>query len=149
MSHHVIRSMISARLDGELSQSEAETLRVHLEHCAECRDYERSLRVLSEGIKSLDSGVSDDWADIVRSVRWAEEESRVWSPVEQVARRFVTGLAVVVLVFISLAMIAQPDEPVVIEPYLAGEQADSSAAALLAREAISKDDLLLAAASRR
>ncbi len=138
-------------MDGEGDRSKERFMREHLDRCAECRAFEEGIRALRSGLRSLEPVVPGPGFinAVLRRTRKAQEEYRLWSPVELVARRFVTGLAVAVLIFVSLAMITQPEEPVIIEPYLAGEQSDSSSALLLARDVISNDDLLLAAVSRK
>jgi predicted anti-sigma-YlaC factor YlaD len=151
MTHRTVRRLVSALVDGEGERSKDHLIRVHLEHCAECRAYEAEIKALRSELRSVESVEPGPLfiTDVLRRTRMAQEEYILWSPVELVARRFVTGLAAAVLIFVSLAMITQPEESVVIEPYLAGEQGDSSNVSLLARDVISNDDLLLAAASRR
>lgn len=151
MTHRTIRRLLSARLDGESNPSQDSLLRSHLERCQACRLYEEGLKSLRADLRSVEPVVLSPGfpSDVLRRTRMVQEEYRLWTPVELVARRFVTGLAAAVLVFVTLAMIVQPEEPVVIEPYLAGEQNDSSSVSLLARDVISNDDLLLAAASRK
>ncbi|MEX2190349.1 MAG: zf-HC2 domain-containing protein [Bacteroidota bacterium] len=151
MTHRTVRRLLSARLDGEGDPSKESGVHEHLEQCEECRAYEDGMRSLRAGLRSLNAEMPGPelLSGVLRRTRLAQEEYKLWSPVELVARRFVAGLAAAVLIFVSLAMIAQPDEPMVIEPYLAGEQNDSSSVSLLARDVISNDDLLLAAASRK
>ncbi|MEX2116310.1 MAG: hypothetical protein WEB37_05435 [Bacteroidota bacterium] len=151
MTHRTVRRLVSERMDGEGDHSMDHLIREHLECCAECKAYEAEITALRSELRSVESVEPGPLfiTAVLRKTRIAQEEYILWSPVELVARRFVTGLAAAVLLFVSLAMITQPEEPVVIEPYLSGEQSDSTSASLLAREVISKDDLLLAAASRR
>lgn len=151
MTHRTVRRLLSARMDGEGDPLHDALVRTHLEGCQACRDYEESLKSLREDLRSVEPlALSAGFlSGVIRQTRIVQEEYRLWTPVELVARRFVTGLAVAVLVFVTLAMIIPPEQPVVIEPYLAGEQNDSSSVSLLARDVISKDDLLLAAASRK
>jgi len=151
MNHADVRKLISSLRDGELDDAGKEVVAGHVKDCEGCRQYEQAVRSMSSGIRALTpftlrQGFTHD---VVRSVRQTTEESRLWSSVELVARRLVLALGAAVLVFVTLAMIVQREEPVVIEPYLAGEQSDSSAArTLLAKETISKDDILLAAVTR-
>ena len=151
MTHRTIRRLISAQVDGESDRSKDEMIREHLERCEECRAFRAEIDALRSDLRSLDPLVPGPAfvAAVLRRTRVEQEEYRLWSPVEQVARRFVSGLAVAVLIFVSLAMVAQPEEPVVFERYIAGEQSDSTSASLLAGEVISNDDLLFAAVSRK
>lgn len=148
MNHSDARMLISALIDGEIDDAGRQSVGEHLESCAECAAFEREVRSMSSDIRGVAPyAIPEGFTrDVVRSVRRWEEETRAWSPVELLARRLVLGLAAVVLVFVSLAMIVQEEEPVMVERFLSGEQADSSATrVLLGTEAISKDDVLLAA----
>ncbi len=151
MTHRTVRRLLSARMDGEGDPLQDQLVRAHLERCLDCRLYEDGLKSLRGDLRSVEPVAlgAGFLSGVLRRTRLVQEEYRLWTPVELVARRFVAGLAVAVLVFVTLAMIVRPEEPMVIEPYLAGEQNDSSSVSLLARDVISKDDLLLAAASRK
>lgn len=51
--HEEIRRMLSACLDGELTQGEEQRVRVHLEGCAECRQAYEELARLQQMTRSL------------------------------------------------------------------------------------------------
>lgn len=152
MNHINIRQMISASVDGELGPEETAVMARHVDECAECRRYRDQLLQTSAAIKAAgDFRLAEGFTyQIVRSVRREVEESRLWLPVEQIARRFVLGLSIVVMIVVSLSMVMQPEEPIIMEPYLAGEQSDSSVTrTLLTKEELSKDDILFAAVTRK
>ena len=144
--------MISAFADGELGENDRQVVVGHMEHCQECRMFHEHIRRTSRVIKEAgDVRLAEGFAyEVLRRARKEQEESRQWLPVEQIARRLVLALAVAVVLFVSLSMVMQPDEPVIMEPYLAGEQADSSIArTLLTKEELSKADILFAAVTRK
>lgn len=152
MNHDHIRQMISAYVDGELGATDQQVAIGHMEHCQECRLFHEHIRQTSLAIKEAgDVQLAEGFTyDVLRAARQKREESRQWLSVEHIARRFVMGLTVAVMIFVSLSMVMQQDEPVMMEPYLAGEQADSSVArTLLTKEDLSKDDILLAVVTRR
>ena len=151
MNHDSVRKLLSALVDGEIDDAGRSAVKEHLKDCPDCLKFEKTLRGVSSGIRGvapfeLREGFAQD---VVRTIRRREEETRAWSPVELLARRLVLGLAAMVLIFVSLAMVAQQEEPVVVERFLSGEQVDSSTTRLLlAKETISKDDVLIAAVTR-
>lgn len=151
MTHRTVRRLLSARLDGEGDPAQDSRVQMHLETCQACRVYEDDLKTLRGDLRSVAPVVlgKEFLSEVLRQTRTKQEQYRLWTPVELVARRFVVGLAAAVFAFVTIAMIVRPDEPVVIEPYLAGETNDSSSVSLLARDVISNDDLLLAVASRK
>jgi anti-sigma factor RsiW len=152
MNHKKIRELISAFADGELGPRDQQTATSHLEQCNECRVFLEQLRQASLAIREAgDFRLPEGFTyDILRSARREREESSQWLPVEQIARRFVLGLTIAVIVFVSLSMIMRPSEPVIMEPYLSGEQADSSVTrTLLTKENLSTDDVLIAAVTRK
>lgn len=152
MNHKNMRKMISAFVDGELDSGDQQVLLSHLEQCHECRLFHDHVRQTSLAIKEAgDVRLSEGFVyEVLRTARQEREESRQWLPVEQIARRFVLGLTVAVMIFVSLSMVMQPDEPVIMEPYLSGEQSDSSVTrTLLTKEELSKDDILFAVVTRK
>ena len=151
MTHREVRRLISARMDGEGDRLTDQIVDEHVDRCSECRAFKRGLMALRSDLRSFEPVVpGPDFVNaVLRRTRIQSEEYRLWSPVELAARRFVTALAAAVLIFVSVAMISQPEEIVVIDRYLSGEQSDSTSATLLANDVISNDDLLLAASSRK
>lgn len=151
MTHRTVRRLISARMDGEHDRGTDQIVDEHVNQCSECRAYEAGMMALRSDLRSVEPIVLGPGfiSAVVRKTRMEQEEYRLWSPVELVARRFVTGLAAAVLILVGVAMISQPEETVVIDRYLSGEQSDSTSTSLLANDVISNDDLLLAASSRK
>ncbi|MBI2620052.1 MAG: zf-HC2 domain-containing protein [Ignavibacteriales bacterium] len=152
MSHSSMRRLASAFVDGEINELDRNRVQRHLLACPECRAYERGLRSLSDDIRaSADANLPASFPyTVMRAVRKDEEDVRQWFPVERAARRLLGVLCAVVILFVGVGMMITPAEPVLIEPYLAGEPADSSVIrTLLTKDSISKDDVLLAAVTRK
>lgn len=152
MNHKDLREQISAFKDGELDEAGQRLVTDHLRSCLECRQYLAMLddtRAIIRERGALDLG-GNFTAGVMRSVRSDEELAMTWLPVERFARRLVLGLSFAVVLFVTISMMFQPREPVVIDPYLAGERSDSSVTrTLLTKENISKDDVLFAAVTRK
>lgn len=149
--HQKTKALISAWVDGELDQADRSVVEDHLVSCPHCAGYERELRAISVGMHSITpADLSPQFpSSVVRAIRNETAESRIWQPAEVFARKCVTGLAALVVIFVGVAMTTQPEEPVVAEPYLVGEPADSAATrTLLSQEALSKNDILLAVVSK-
>ena len=152
MNHRNMRKKISAFIDGELGSADQHILKSHMDQCPECRSYRDQIRHTSTAIKEAgDFRLPEGFAyEVLRIARKEREESRQWLPVEQIARRFVLGLTIAVIMFVSLSMVIQEDEPIIMEPYLSGEVSDSSVTrTLLSKEELSKDDIMLAAVTRK
>ncbi len=152
MNHTIFRELISAYADGEISGDEQTMLTRHMEQCAECRLFLEQIRQTSLAVKATgDIRLAQHFTyGVLRSVRQEQEESRAWLPIEHIARRFVFGLSVAVMLFVSVSIVLETEDPVVMEPYLAGEQTDSSVTrTLLTKEDLSKEDVLFAAVTRR
>ncbi len=152
MNHKHIRQMISAYVDGELDANGQKVMLGHMEHCEECRLFHEHVRQTSTAIREIgDIRLAEGFTyEVVRAARREREASRQWLPVEHIARRFVLGLTVAVMVFVSLSMVMKQEDPVIMEPYLVGEPADSSVTrTLLTKEELSKDDILFAVVTRR
>ncbi len=152
MNHRNTRKMISAFVDGELGLADQQVLKNHMDQCPECRSYHDQLRHTSAAIKEAgDLHLPEGFAyEVLRVARKDRDESRQWLPVEQIARRFVLGLTIAVIIFVTLSMVIQQDEPILMERYLSGEVSDSSVTrTLLSKEDLSKDDILLAAVTRK
>jgi anti-sigma factor RsiW len=152
MNHRDLRQLISAYKDGELVEHDVQVVQDHMHSCRECREYLVLLQATGDIIRGADVvHLGPEFTNgVMRSVRRDEEQSMLWLPVEQFARRLVLGLSFAVILFVTLSMMFQPREPVVIEPYLAGERSDSSVTrTLLTKDTISKDDVLLAAVTHR
>ena len=152
MNHAAFRELVSAFKDGELSSDDERSVQTHLQSCRECREYlllleETGAMIKEAGTVELDARFT---AGVMRSVRDEVDQTLLWMPVERFARRFVLGLSLAVVLFVTLSMMFQPKDPVVIESYLSGEHSDSSVTrTLLTKDAISKDDVLFAAVTRK
>lgn len=65
--HDFDEALISGYLDGELTQSEAQRVRVHLEDCAACRSTAEEIQKLKEATMSSEFKVPDeDWGEAPR-----------------------------------------------------------------------------------
>ena len=58
--HGFDEALISGYLDGELTQGEAQRVRIHLEDCADCRATANELKKLKEATMSSEFKVPDD-----------------------------------------------------------------------------------------
>ena len=65
LQHGFDEALVSGYLDGELTQGEAQRVRLHLEDCAECRTMTDELRRLKEATMTTGFRVPDD-------TRWDE-----------------------------------------------------------------------------
>ena len=152
MNHRNFRELISALKDGELTGADAQAATSHLETCPECRAYRELLNqtrtvIREKGVMELSSAFT---GRVMRSVRTDEEQVQTWLPVEQFARHLVLGLSLAVVLVVTVSLMFHPSDPVLIEPYLAGEHSDSSVTrTLLTNDTISKDDVLFAAVTRK
>ena len=69
IDHGFDEALISGYLDGELTQADAQRVRLHLEECAECRGLADELTRIREAAMSTDFHVPDDrqWDETPRS----------------------------------------------------------------------------------
>lgn len=98
-----IRTEISARLDGEAPQLDAEVVAVHLVTCAACRDYEREATALHRASRVAPAPEVPDLTARVLHAVGADPTTghrRAASPVGALR----VGLAIVALVQIGLAV---------------------------------------------
>jgi predicted anti-sigma-YlaC factor YlaD len=67
--HEFDEATLSGYLDGELTQGDEQRVRLHLEHCAECRSVIDELRKLRETTMNTDFQVPEDtqWDETPRS----------------------------------------------------------------------------------
>ncbi len=151
MKHEQFFELLSVYVDGELDAAERERTEAHVVECSVCAARIRELRAMRQFIQSAASVElsTQFFPRLMRALRGEEDPVKLWSGAELLARRLVVGLAFVVVIVVGVGSFVQAEEPIVFEPYLAGEQSDSlSAQVLMSREEISKDDLLLAVVSR-
>jgi anti-sigma factor RsiW len=104
-THENVSRLLSAYLDGELTQAESQLVRVHLEDCAECREAYEELRALTRVARELDFPEPPE-------ERMAELERRISV---RAPRRFgwiflIAGLAAL-LVYALIRWISDPDFP--------------------------------------
>jgi anti-sigma factor RsiW len=52
--HEEVSALLSAYLDDELTQAEAQRVRVHLEECGECREAFEEMKALREAARSIE-----------------------------------------------------------------------------------------------
>ena len=68
-----IRELISAMLDGELSQADAETVRAHIAECDDCRAMYQAFQALSAGLTAEEPVPEDLHENIMSTVRAADQ----------------------------------------------------------------------------
>lgn len=150
MKHKKIYEMLNQYHDGELANEQIPVVEGHLKDCPSCREMLAEWRAVSNEIKLIESynlpvGFSQR---VVRSVRAQQKESDVWLPVALSARRWVGALSMIVVLLFAISFISEPEQPIIMESYLAGDVNDSAYGSLLQKETVSKDDILLAAVTK-
>jgi anti-sigma factor RsiW len=58
-----MKELLSASIDGEVSQAEARRIEAHLEGCAECRALERKMRAIGTGVAMTEGIVPSDFRE--------------------------------------------------------------------------------------
>ena len=88
-------------------------------------------------------------SSVARSIYRGQELEVSWDGIEHYVRKFVLGLAMLVLLLIGLTTFRQGDEPMPMERYLSGLTSDSAAAQILTkRGSVTRDDVVIAALTR-
>lgn len=146
MTHLEANDLLQALFDGELDSDCANEVQVHVDGCLECRNVITSWTLVRTAIRtSAMTDCSPSFAEELRETMLLERDAfRVWSSVEPLARRLVTGLAVIVLL-VTVFVWTGSDEIVHMTTALSIVPADtSSSGMLLQNEALTKSDVLLA-----
>lgn len=144
--------MLSSYVDGELSGEERSTMENHIRNCPECTKRIAQYAALRNRMRSAASMSlpSSFPSDVLRMIRVNADETKGWIPAEFMARRVLVGLSLVVLLAFGFTSLSKNDSPVTAEGYLRGEIADSAEAQILMKAGdLSRDDILLAAVSKR
>ncbi len=150
MSHQHLQKLLSAFFDGELTSDEKKQVREHLTACSECKQMLAELQWMRSDVRSIaDVELSTNFAtSLLRTLRQRQEQYAAWGGVDLFARRLVLALTIVVFLIVSVGSLNNPEQPLVMEPYLSGESADSTAQTVLTKGDVSKEDLLLAVSTR-
>lgn len=152
MNHSRMVEMLSSYVDGELYGEERSLVEHHIQICPECERRVAELGVITQGVRSVASvSLPASFAsDVLRAIRLSADESKGWIPAEFMARKVLVGLSLVVLLAFGFTSLSKSDPPVTDERYLRGESSDSTESQILLNGGeISRDDVLLAAVSKR
>jgi anti-sigma factor RsiW len=151
MNHSKMQRLLSAYVDNELSETEAKTVREHVEGCPSCQRQILELGTIRTRIReAATADVPDNFVYAVqRSVRQDQQESVVWLGTERFARNIVVALCVLVFAVVAFGSVLKPQQPLGEERYLSGEPSDSAAHAVLgSQRTISKEDVMIAALTK-
>jgi len=151
MTHTRMYRLLSAYADNELGENESREVKQHLEICTTCQQRLQEMRSIRTKIREAATvDLPDNFIFAVqRSIRREEQESVVWLGTERFARNVFVVLTVLVFAVVLLGNMLKPQQAVGVDRYLSGEVTDSAAHAVLgSQQAISKDDVMMAALSR-
>jgi anti-sigma factor RsiW len=150
MKHQTLQQLLSAYVDGEISNEESALIRDHLHRCEECARSLQEIQLIRSDLRSVKAiELRPTFAQqLLRTLRQQREDASGWDFVEYFARRLVLALLVVVFIVVSIGSLNTQDDVIVIEPYLTAEGADSVSARVLTTGEVSKEDLLLAVSTR-
>jgi len=151
MKHILFEQQLSAYVDNELNDSEAQTVRTHLEGCALCQQRIQVLSAIRTSIREAASIIPPDTFvySVQRAIRQQEQEYVTWLGPERFARNFVVALCVIVFTFVLVGSYLTPQPVVGEDRYFSGEPSDSAAHAVIgSQQELSKDDVMIAALTR-
>lgn len=157
MNHKLRERQLSAYVDNELSENDAQSVREHLEECAQCQRQVQVLRAIRMSIRDAASVVLPETFvySVQRAIRQEEQEYVVWLGPERFARNLVAALSIIVLTLVAVGSYLTPQAVVGLpvaggeERYISSEPSDSAAHALLgSQRELSKDDVIIAALTR-
>ena len=151
MTHTRMYRLLSAYADNELGENESREVGQHLGICTTCQQRLQEMRSIRTKIREAATvDLPDNFIFAVqRSIRREEQESVVWLGTERFARNVFVVLTVLVFAVVLLGNMLKPQQAVGVDRYLSGEVTDSAAHAVLgSQQAISKDDVMMAALSR-
>jgi anti-sigma factor RsiW len=151
MNHKPFERQLSAYVDNELSESEAKSLRSHIEGCALCQQRVQVLSAIRTSIRDAASVVLPETFvySVQRAVRLREQEYVIWLGPERFARNIVVALCVFVFALVAVGSYLSPQPVVGEDRYFSGEPSDSAAHAVIGSQVeLSKDDVMIAALTR-
>ncbi len=151
MNHTSMQRLLSAYVDHELSESEAREVQRHMGGCTECQQHFQELTAIRARIREAATvELPDNFVySVQRSIRREEQESVLWLGTERFARNVVVALSVLVFAVLVFGNALKPQQAVGVDRYLSGDPSDSAAHAVLgSQQAISKDDVMMAALTR-
>lgn len=151
MNHKSIEQQLSAYVDNELNESEAKSVRTHIEGCALCQQQVQVLRAIRTSIRDAATVVLPETFiySVQRAVRREEQEYVIWLGPERFARNIVVALCVLVFTLVAVGSYLSPQPVVGEDRYFSGEPSESTAHAVIgSQRELSKDDVMIAALSR-
>jgi anti-sigma factor RsiW len=151
MNHRFFERQLSAYVDNELSESEAKSVRTHIDGCAVCQQQAEVLRAIRTSIREAASVVLPETFvySVQRAVRRQEQEYVIWLGPERFARNIVVALCVIVFTLVAIGSYLTPQPVTGEDRYFSGEPSDSAAHAVIgSQRELSKDDVMVAALSR-
>ncbi len=101
--HEEVQKLLSAHLDGELTQADRQRVRVHLEDCAECRREFEQLQKLQQITGSLDFAEPPE-----EKMRAIEQKLSVQAP-RQLGWSFLLGGVAVWVAYAVYLFLTAPD----------------------------------------
>jgi hypothetical protein len=151
MNHTAHEHLLSAYVDNELGESEANSVRVQIEGCAQCQQQVQVLRRIRTSIReAANIDLPETFVySVQRAVRRQEQEYVIWLGPERFARNIVVALCVIVLTLVTVGNYLTPQPVVGEDRYFSGEPSDSAAHAVIgSQRELSKDDVMIAALTR-
>lgn len=150
MNHQRFLTLLSSFADDELVAEQRSEIEEHLTGCTECQQVLAHLRLLREDIRAEASFelAPQFVANLMRRIRRETDAQVSWRGTEIFAKRLVVALTVVVVFIVSVGSLNKPEQPIVMESYLSGENADSTTHRVLSEGEVSKEDILLAVTTR-
>ena len=151
MNHKKFERQISAFVDNELSEQEANSLRTHIEGCPACKKHVQELRSLRTSIREAASvELPETFIYAVRrAVRQEEQEYVLWLAPERFARNVVVALCILVAAVVGIGSYVTPQAGTGEDRYVTSEPADSAAHVVMGTQReLSKDDVMIAALTK-
>ena len=151
MKHKFFERQLSAYVDNELSESDMQSVRTHVEGCPQCQQQVQVLGAIRMSIREAASIVLPETFvySVQRAVRQQEQEYVIWLGPERFARNIVVALCVIVFALVAVGSYLTPQPVVGEDRYFSGEPSDSAAHAVIgSQHELSKDDVMIAALSR-
>ena len=123
MNHKSIEQQLSAYVDNELNESEAKSVRTHIEGCALCQQQVQVLRAIRTSIRDAATVVLPETFiySVQRAVRREEQEYVIWLGPERFARNIVVALCVLVFTLVAVGSYLSPQPVVGEDRYFSGD----------------------------